>query len=305
MASPRTIDHDAPFDEIDDELAHTDIFLRASILTLSLAPTMAGLRTELPLVRAQESEHQDAVHALEAQALFIDDDCNGLVDETKILVLAEVKGNYQAPFYRQIFLGMSPSQVKRPTLGEQLTQMRTWPSILASTATPALHDLGKRIAAAVARGDEVTSLLAGAQSRLDAFLLGPRAAFVDKVNAARNLAYGKLAEIEHSQPAGALPAGFAERFFLHDTSGGVLSMSDIERTIQRLQKKLTRYQGMRAEQQKKQADALQAQQDAELTMKKEQLAAAQKKAQDAAKELTDLEDELAKQKPKAPEMERS
>jgi hypothetical protein len=296
MASPSTVEHDAPFDEIDEDLAHTDIFLRASPLTLALAPPIAALRAELPFVRAQQSEHQDAVHEQEAKALFIDDDCNVLVDETKVLTLAEVKGNYQAPLYRQLFAGLSPSQVKRPTLGEQLTQMRTWPAILASTSNPALHDLGKRIAIAVAHGDEVTSVLAGAQSKLDAFLLGPRAAFVDRVNAARNLTYGKLAEIEHNQPKGTLPAGFAERFFLHDTSGGVMSMSDLERTILRLQKKLTRYQGMRAEHQQKQTDALQAKKDADLTVKKERLADAQKKATEAAKELAELEAELEKEK---------
>jgi len=194
MASPSTIDHDAPFEEIDEELAKTEIFLRASPLTLALAPPLAAQRAELPQVRAQQSERQDAVSTLEASALFIDDDCNVLVDETKILGLAEVKGDYRAPLYRQIFAGRSPSQVKRPTLGDQLTQMRIWPSILASTSNPALHDLGQRIAQAVARGDEVTSALAGAQSTLNAFLLGPRANFVDRINACRNLTYGKLAE---------------------------------------------------------------------------------------------------------------
>ncbi len=108
----------------------------------------------------------------------------------------------------------------------------------------------------------------------------------------------KLAEIEHTQPEGTLPAGFAERFSLHDTGGGVMSMSDIERAIQRLQKKLSRLQGMRAEQQQKQADALQLKQDAELTVKKERLADAQKKATDAAtdaaKGLAELEAELGK-----------
>ena len=305
MSSPSTVDHDAPFDEVDEDLAKTDIFLRASILTLALAPPIAALRAELPLMRAQQSECEDAVQALAAKALFIDDDCNTLVDETKVLALAEVKGNYQAFLYCQLFAGLSPSQVKRPTLGEQLTQMRTWPSILASTSTPALHDLGQRIALAVARGDEVTNLLAGAQSRLDAFLLGPRAAFVDRVNAARNLTYGKLAEIEHNQPKGTLPAGFAERFFLHDTGGGVMSVSELERTILRLQKKLTRYQGMRADQQKKQSDALQAKQDAELALKRERLAEAKKKAADAAKELSDLEDELEKQKQTKTEPEKT
>ena len=294
MASPSTIEHGAPLEEIDEELAHTEIFLRGSPLTAALAPPIAALRAELPQIRTQQSDQEDAVHAHEASAVFIDDDCNALVDDTKVLALAEVKGNYQAPLYRQLFAGMSPSQVKRPTLGDQLTHMRTWPSILASTSNPALHDLGQRIAKAVALGDEVTSALAGAQGKLDAFLLGPRAAFVDKVNAARNLTYGKLAEIEHNQPQGKLPAGFAERFFLHDSSSATMSASDVERMILRLQKKLVRYQGMRAEQQKKQTDAQKAEQDAKLAEKKQRLVDAQKKAEDAAKELAALEAELDK-----------
>ncbi len=136
--------------------------------------------------------------------------------------------------------------------------------------------------------------MAGAQSRLDAFALGARAAFVDKVNAARKLTYGKLAEIEHSQPKGKLPSGFAERFFLHDTGGRAASTADVERTILRLQKKLDHHQGVLAEMKQKQVTAEKAKQDAALADKQAKLAAAQKKAAEAAKELAALEAEVGK-----------
>ncbi|MEP7124395.1 MAG: hypothetical protein ABJE95_25935 [Byssovorax sp.] len=90
------------------------------------------------------------------------------------------------------------------------------------------------------------------------------------------------------------PAGFAERFFLHDTSGRATSTTDVERTIGRLQKKLTRHQGVLSELNQKQASAQKSKQDLALAEKQKKLAAAQKKAADAATELAALEAEVAK-----------
>lgn len=294
MPSPRTIDPDEPFDDIDDELAHTCLFLLACPLTTALAAPIAALRAELPGVRALQAQHTDAVQAQEAKSLFIDDEGNTLVDEVKVAVLAWVKGSYQAPLYKQLFLDKSPTQLKKPVLGGQLDQMRTWPAILASNGSPDLDALGVRTATFAVHGDAANASLASAQTKLDTFLSGPRAAYVDKVNAARKLTYGKLAELAHSQPAGAFPSGFPERFFLYDTSGRAASTSDVERTIGRLQKKLARHQGVLTALNEKQATAQKSKHDAALADKQGKLAAAQKKAADAASELAALEAEVAK-----------
>jgi hypothetical protein len=294
MASPRTIDHDEPFDDIDTELAHTSLFLLACPQTTALAPSIASLRGDLPAVHALQAQHSDAVQAQEANAVFVDDEGNTIVDEVKVAALAEVKGDYQASLYKQLFVDKSPTQLKKPILGDQLDQMRTWPAILASTSNAALHALGLRTAKFVALGDAANAALASAQTKLDAFLSGPRAVYVDKVNAARKLTYGKLAELAHSQPAGTLPAGFAERFFLHDTSGRAASTSDVERTIARLEKKLNRHKGVLAELNQKQATAQKTKQDLALAEKQKKLALAQKTVEDASKALAALEAELAK-----------
>jgi hypothetical protein len=294
MPSSRTIDPDEPFDDIDAELAHTCLFLLACPLTPALAAPIVALRTELPAVRALQAQHTDAVQAQEANALFIDDDGNTLVDEVKVATLAEVKGEYQATLYKQLFIDKSPTQLKKPVLGPQLEQMRVWPAILASTSNAVLHALGLRTATFVVHGDAANAALASAQTKLDTFLSGPRAAYVDKVNAARKLTYGKLAELAHNQPAGTLPAGFPERFFLHDTSGRAVSTTDVERTIGRLQKKLARHQGVLADLNAKQATAQKSKHDAALADKQSKLADAQKKAADAASELAALEAEVAK-----------
>jgi hypothetical protein len=86
----------------------------------------------------------------------------------------------------------------------------------------------------------------------------------------------------------------AERFFLHDTSGRAASTSDVERTIGRLQKKLSRHQGVLTALNEKQATAQKSKQDAALAEKQSKLADAQKKAADAASELAALEAEVAK-----------
>lgn len=294
MPSARTIDPDEPFDDIDVEFAHTCFFALACPLTTGLAAPIAALRADLTGVRALQAQCTDAVQAQEANALFIDDEGNAIVDAVKIAVLAEVKGDYQAALYKQLFIDKSPTQLKKPVLGPQLEQMRVWPAILASTSSPALHALGLRTAKFIALGDAANAALASAQTKLDTFLSGPRSAYVDKVNAARKLTYGKLAELAHSQPAGTLPAGFPERFFLHDTSGRAVSTTEVERTIDRLEKKLTRHQGVLAELNQKQASAQKSKHDAALADKQGKLAAAQKKAADAASELAALEAEVAK-----------
>lgn len=292
MTSPRTIEHDESFEDIDVELAHQEAFLLASPLTTHLAPPVTALRADLIVMRAEETVFENAVKAQEARAIFIDDDCNKLVDEGRDLILAEVKGDYRAPLYRRAFAGQSPSQVKKPTLGMQLTTMRTWPSLLESTSRPVLLDFGMRTTQTVARGDEVTSAIAGAVSRLDVFARGPRATFVDKVNANRNLTYGQIAEIEHSQPKGTLPPAFAERFFLHDRGGGAKSTPELERGILRFQKKAASYQATLSARQQKEADALKEKQEAAITDKKQRLAEARENADNAAKELAALEAEL-------------
>ena len=95
MASPRTIDHDEPFDDIDTELAHTSLFLLACPQTTALAPSIAALRADLPAVHALQAQHSDAVQAQEANAVFVDDEGNTIVDEVKVAALAEVKGDYR------------------------------------------------------------------------------------------------------------------------------------------------------------------------------------------------------------------
>lgn len=295
----RTIEPEEPLDDVDDELRETQLHTGASPLTAALAPPFAAHRQELIAVRAEEVQLDDGLKSAEVLALFADDDLNALADETKVAVLAEVKNDYQSPLYRRLFAGQSPSELKRPVLGEQLATMRAWIAPLCASANPTLSSIGERLEQVVARADEAVSAQALAQQRMDQFRAGPRKEFIDRCNALRKLTLGKLAEIAHTHPELRLPSTWPERFFLHDSSSRARTIPEVKRSIERLQKQLARQEAILAELEAKQVRAERARQEAQLEERRHKLAAAEKKAAEAAAELAALQVEIGRAAPTA------
>jgi hypothetical protein len=286
MTSPRTIDPGDSFDDVEEELRHTYLSCMASPLTQALAAPFAALRTELLAVRGAFIDAEEAVEIEQLRCRFIDDALNLLLDESKVAVNAQVKGDYDDPFYDKVWNGYSPSALRKFVLADQLAVMRLWPALFGSVAGQVFADLATQITKVVGQADVTLDALTLAEGKLDGFNLGPRAAFIDKVNAARNLAYGKLRDIALTQAG--MPSGFAERFFLHDAGARARSIADIEKDIARAEARLKKLQGELALANKKKEDAAKA--------KQTEKAAAIKKAEDkvaaAAKELSELKAQL-------------
>lgn len=294
MTTLRTLEQDEPLDVVDDELRETQLQTAASPLTAALSAPFVEARQDLVTVRAQEVQLEDDLRSAEARAHFVDDELNAIADETKVAVLAAVDNNHEAPLHRQLFAGQTPSELKRPILGEQLATQRVWVAPLLESTNPTLHAIGQRLEDVVERADEVLGAQAVARQRLDQFRLGARKTFIEHCNALRKLTHGQLGEIAHSHPELKLSASFPARFFLHAHASRMPTITEVRRGVEHLRKQLARKEAQLAELESKQARADQARAEAALEERRQKLAAAEQKAAEAAAELAALQAELGR-----------
>ncbi|MBK9260403.1 MAG: hypothetical protein IPM54_11275 [Polyangiaceae bacterium] len=290
MGAPRTLEIDEPFDEVDGELRHTEMFLTAYPVTAALAPPFAATRTEVRKQRAEEATLIDAILLSRALALAADDELNRLADDTKKAVTSAFKEEYQAPLYKQLFAGQSPSELKRPLLGAQLATMRNWIGPLGATGITELSAIATRLVSAVAKADEAETKMALAQQAMDAFKAGPRTTCINECNALRKLTYGKLSEIVHGNAD--VPSDFADRFYMTTGGSRAPTIAEMTQSVERLRAKLKRHETQLEAAKEKAAQQLRERQEAELAERKARFEAAQKRAAEAAAEVAKLQAEL-------------
>lgn len=290
MGNPRNLEADEPFDEIDHELRHTEIMTTAYTITASLAAPFITLRAQVRERKAEESTLMDAVLLARAYALSADDKLNMLVDETKNAVLASVNNDYQAPLYKQLFGGHSPSELKRPLLGSQLATMRLWVGPLDASGNAELKSIAVRLAAVILEADEAEKKTALAQQAMDTFQGGPRTACIEACNGLRKLTYGKIAEISHT--AKDVPNDFVDRFFMAQGGSRAPTMAELTLHVERARSKLKRLESQLEAMKEKIAQQQRSRQEALLAERKALLEAAQKRAAEAAAEVAKLEAEM-------------
>ncbi len=290
MGTPRTIELDEPLDECEGELRHTEMTATAYTITAALALPFAPLRTNLHKQKTDEGTLTDNILLARALAWSADDDLNRLVDDTKNAVLSLSNGDYQAPLYKQLFTGQSPSDLKRPLLGSQLATMRTWIGPLGAAANADLSAIGIRLTAAITKADDAETKMALAQQAMDVFIAGPRTACINDCNALRKLTYGKLGEITHGNAE--VPSDFADRFFMTNGGSRAPSIGELTLSVERLRAKLKRQEAHLDAMKEKAALQVKARQEAELAERKTRLDAAQKRAAEAAAEVSKLQAEM-------------
>lgn len=290
MGTPRELEIDESFEDIDDELRHSEIVCSAYPLTSTLAVPFTELRTQVRKQRADEVALEDALLRARALALAADDDLNRLVDDTKNAVLAANANDYEAPLYKQLFAGQSPSALKRPLLGKQLATMRTWIGPLGAAGAMELAAIGTRLAGAVIKADEAESKMALAQQAIDIFNAGPRTQCINECNALRKLTYGKIGELAHTHAE--LPKDFSDRFFITNGGSREPSIAEMTQIVERSRAKLKRQETQLEGMKEKAAQQVRERQEAELAERKARLDAAQKRAADAAAEVAKLQAEL-------------
>jgi hypothetical protein len=297
MQSPKTFTISDSLADIEAYLTNLLVFLLACKLTKSLAPQVQQRLDDLDALRPLLRKHLRAVADAEAAVLFVDDELNLILDDAKKETLAHVGNDYGAPLYKQLFGGLSPSELRRFLLGEQLETQRLWTAILGQTSNPKLQQIGVRNGKVVADADQVLAALEQAKAASDAFDAGPLQAFVDACNTTLAAVFGKVLEIYKDPASGPLPPDFVDRFFVRDTSSRAPRLEELDRAIQRLGDRLAKLTAQRDEMKANQGKARKAKLQTEIAAKQARLAAAKQAAEQAAAEMAALEAALAKEEP--------
>ncbi|MDC3960249.1 hypothetical protein [Polyangium jinanense] len=292
MTGPHTIAIDEPFDDVDEELRHTELTAKAYPETAPLAEPFAVLRAELRKRKAEEDALLDAIAFAKALMVAADDVLNVLVDETKKAVLAAYNQDFKAPLYRQLFEGQSPSDLKRPILGAQLETMRAWVGPLGAANVPTLGAIAQKLSHAIVKADDAVTKTSLAEQAMDTFVAGPRTELINGVNALRKLTAGQIGELVHASLEGKVPRDFVDRFFLSSGGSRTPTLAELSQSITRLEAKLERQKALLASMKEKEAKLRKAKQEAELTEKQAKLAAAEKRAAEAAQEIARLKAEM-------------
>ena len=123
-----------------------------------------------------------------------------------------------------LFKGLPLSKFRRPVLGGQLLSQSAWGSALHKSGVPALVALAPQADPLVKKGQDADKARTdAAQNNREFRDLGMRKQFIDKVNGARQLAYGALAKAPFDDPT--LPSDYGDTFFLGEQA------ADEEETI--------------------------------------------------------------------------
>ena len=290
LPTMRTLEADESLDEVDAELRHTEVFTRAYVITADLAAPFTTLRADVRIRKTDEAQLVDNILAARAMVLSADDTLNQLVDTTKNAVLAHSGNDYQAPLYKQLFAGHSPSELKKPLLGTQLATMRLWVGPLGATGITELSAIATQLSIAIGKADEAETKMALAQQAMDVFYAAARTTCINECNALRKLTYGKLGELTHANPE--LPRDFPDRFFMMNGGSRAPTIVELEQQVERVRAKLGRLEGQLESAKQKAALQLRERQEAELAERRARLEAAQKRAAEAAAEVAKLEAEL-------------
>lgn len=206
-------------DSVLKEHVHTLTLARANPLAAPLVPKFEALIDENKNVAALRVDRVIAIATDSAKAFYLDAELNDIVDEFVAALQKVTKKNRKDPLW-SVFLGSSDTATfKRPILRGQLAAMTVWPASAAATPHDELKAIGVKLAAILPDADAAEKALAGSkQALVDFDSVGPWAAHITKSNAERQAAWGLLSELPHKNPGLKLPAGFADLFFLHDTS---------------------------------------------------------------------------------------
>ena len=291
MAGITTIGHRTSITTLYDDHFFTLARVRKNPLTAALAPEVEAVRPFIDEAWVEELGLTGALYESEAGMEITDWGLDGIVDGVRATLLVDLRGNRNSPVYLHYFGSLRPSDIKRPVLRGQVDNMRGWPESLALSDNPTLQQHGATLAGLIVQADADMEANQTVSQQLKNFrVLGTRARLIDRINAMRKSLYGRLGEIQHSNPT--LGAGWAESFFRGGSSGARVTLSEIERRIASAEVEL---QTMRAERDRLAAEedhVAQARAAAERAATQASLDAARAAAEELAARIAELEADL-------------
>ena len=286
-------------DDILEDTVHTRTTLKADPLTASLAVPFDGLVTNHKQVVGDRIDLEVTLFQCVATAYYLDVRLDAFTDKL-VKTLTELVGEDRSSADWVVFFQKSDLYTfKRPILGAQLDKMKQWPSALLLSPYPAIKDLAGELTPLLTAGEAAVQATQAAQQALTNFdNVGAFRQYVDSSNAARTTAYAALLQLPQQNPSLQLPADYAERFFLHDTSrrgaGKPRSSADIEAELTSAKARVTKLEtDLKDAQAREEAAAAAA---TARQAKEQELAAAKQQEKEAKQKQKALAKELGKKK---------
>lgn len=203
--------------------------IAAHPLTANLAPEYDAFQVKWFQVQTKEILLWIDMLKAAARIVVADDALDTLIDRISNAILVITDNDREAALYVFYFNGRTPSDCRKPVLGNQLAQMRAWTPSLKSSPHASLQALGAELEQAVANADQAVADLALAKTANREFrTVGERRALIDEFNAMQKRNAGKIAEIPHTEAGKHLPNTFHEGFF--KKSSRPTSTEDEEKT---------------------------------------------------------------------------
>jgi hypothetical protein len=244
---PRVLPIDMEIFELAEELFHTSALLRAYLFLSAQAEQFEPFHTEWFGILQVQIALLRARREADARVIGVDNNFDFLCTAISNTMLAENGNNRKDPVYDRFFGSVPSSKLKRPVLGEQLGEMRKWvPWLTSPESSTALQAYGAQLATRVTEADEAVRAQREAEQQEKDFEIGARKAFIDRLNAYRQVVYGQLAELPHSHPEWNLSSDFAHRFFLRETGSRRLTIPELEAKLLGLNAKVRKYEAQLA-----------------------------------------------------------
>lgn len=192
-----------PLVQLRRELRYSLVRIQRRAWAKTWVPIFEALLKEADAAIAQEMKLRDAQEAAEADVDEADYGLDSLALYTAKVARSELSGDVLSTFQKALFGSDRPSEFVRPKLGDQLEQMRTWPSVLADAPTAALKDLLPRTQAVLKTCDAALKANTDATAALQAFRVSTHAPLVNKVNGERKALGGDAQKQAHDPQFGA------------------------------------------------------------------------------------------------------
>jgi hypothetical protein len=232
-----------------------------------------------------------------------DDALDDFVDTFDRTLLIAVKNDRKAELYTMFFGTKTAYLLKRPILADELATCKSWiPTLLLPEVPAAVAALQPLLIAVCAAADVAVGQKAAAEQALKAFdTIGGKKTLIDAFNALCKSVHGELDVLPHQKTDLMLPSNFGDRFFPHESHGGVTALTnpkDVQKVLD----------GLKADTQIAQdhLDALNAKAEAKAAHKKAQeeadalVADAKKAKAEADQKLKDAEKAAKDAKKKPP-----
>jgi hypothetical protein len=203
---------DASLDEVRDDLVFLRHRLRRDPRAADLAKSVAALLDQWPAVHAAALAHNDARTEAQGDVGLADDALDARVDAFDNDARHVVAGDRTSPLY-ELYFPVSPSELKRPVLGDELDTLRDWAKHLKTEESAALRAHAKLLTAELGAADAAVQARDAADAANAAFrATGAYAKYIQKVHATRDRVWSELELRRAKLPAGT-PRDWASGFF--------------------------------------------------------------------------------------------